>query len=199
MFVQILSGRATDAEAVAQRFADWRRDLAGAAPGWLGSLGGVTDDGAMLVAAAFESAEAARRNSERPEQGQWWEQTSRVVDDLQARDSVAAHRLVDGDPTAAGFVQAITGRVRKPDRIPELAEQASARLPQVRPDVVVAWLAVHDDDTFTQVVGFSSEEEARAAERREPPPTDDPEWQRIWDVLGDLSYLDLRRVLAVPA
>ena len=33
---------------------------------------GMCDDGTFVALARFESAEAARRNSDRPEQGEWW-------------------------------------------------------------------------------------------------------------------------------
>ena len=48
------------------------------AAGWLGTTAGITDDGRLVVLARFESEEVARANSDRPEQGRWW-------------DSLAAH------------------------------------------------------------------------------------------------------------
>lgn len=40
------------------------------APGWLGSTGGATDGGELALVVRFESAGAARRDSDRPEQGE---------------------------------------------------------------------------------------------------------------------------------
>ena len=50
----------------------WVRDLAPDAAGWLGSTGGVTADGRAVAIVRFESAKAARANSDRPEQSDWW-------------------------------------------------------------------------------------------------------------------------------
>ena len=38
----------------------------------------MTDDGTFVALARFESEEAARRNSERSEQDQWWRETAKL-------------------------------------------------------------------------------------------------------------------------
>jgi hypothetical protein len=43
-------------------------EVADGAIGWLGSTGGVTDDGRLVALVRFESAEAAQQSSDRPEQ-----------------------------------------------------------------------------------------------------------------------------------
>ena len=54
--------------------------------------------------ARFESEEAARRNSDRPEQGQWWTETSRLfTGEVIFRDSSDVTADVNGDPDTAGF------------------------------------------------------------------------------------------------
>jgi hypothetical protein len=68
MFVQVIRGQVSDPE-----------QLTAGAPGWLGSTAGVTEDGRFVALARFESQEAARRNRDRPEQGQWWMETSKLV------------------------------------------------------------------------------------------------------------------------
>ena len=40
----------------------------------------MTDDGTLVLLARFESEEAARANSERPEQGEWWAETEKIFD-----------------------------------------------------------------------------------------------------------------------
>ncbi|MGE5763508.1 MAG: hypothetical protein ACM3ZF_06425, partial [Mycobacterium leprae] len=59
-------------------FERWVEELAPGAAGWLGSTAGVTDDGRFIGLARFESEQAARRNSDRPEQGRWWAETSKL-------------------------------------------------------------------------------------------------------------------------
>jgi hypothetical protein len=48
----------------------------------------VTEDGRFVALARFESAEAARRNIDRPEQGQWWTETAKLFpSEVTFRDS----------------------------------------------------------------------------------------------------------------
>jgi hypothetical protein len=66
----------------------------------------VTEDGRFVALARFESAEAARRNSDRPEQGQWWMETSKFfTGEITFADSSDVTADVTGDPDTAGFVQ----------------------------------------------------------------------------------------------
>src|SRR5919198_6335605 len=78
MFVQIIQGQVTDAEQVHAACDRWARELAPDAIGWLGETAGVTEDGRFIGFARFESEEAARRNSDRPEQDRWWAETSKL-------------------------------------------------------------------------------------------------------------------------
>ncbi|MGR6999145.1 hypothetical protein ACU686_15000 [Yinghuangia aomiensis] len=41
----------------------------------------MTDDGKFIALVRFESADAARRNSERPEQAAWWNDVSSLFGD----------------------------------------------------------------------------------------------------------------------
>jgi antibiotic biosynthesis monooxygenase (ABM) superfamily enzyme len=78
MFVQVIRGQVSDPGEVHAALDRWSGQLAAGAPGWLGSTAGVTEDGRFVALARFDSAEAARRNSDRPEQGQWWMETSKL-------------------------------------------------------------------------------------------------------------------------
>jgi hypothetical protein len=71
MFVQVISGRTSQPQAIVDAFDRWKTDLSAGATGWLGSTGGVTEDGRFIAVARFESEEAAMANSARPEQGAW--------------------------------------------------------------------------------------------------------------------------------
>lgn len=68
MFVQIIRATVSDPGAIDGTFNHWSKELAPGASGWLGTTGGVTNDGQLFIMVRFESAEAARANSERPEQ-----------------------------------------------------------------------------------------------------------------------------------
>ena len=78
MFVQVIQGQVADAEQARAALDRWARELAAGATGWLGSTAGVTKDGRFVALVRFEFAEAARRNSDRPEQDRWWADTSTV-------------------------------------------------------------------------------------------------------------------------
>jgi hypothetical protein len=82
------------------------RATGGRGAGWLGSTAGLTGDGQFVALARFESEEAARRSSVRPEQDQWWMETSKLfAGEVIFRDSSDVIVNVNGDPGTAGFVQ----------------------------------------------------------------------------------------------
>jgi hypothetical protein len=174
------------------------RDLAPGADGWLGSTAGVTDDGQVVLVVRFESAEAARRNSERPEQGLFWEGTRRLFDgDPTFLDSEHVTVETVGDPDQAGFVQVMQGRGTDPARARELMAQVPLEaMKDFRPDILGTLMIEHDEGRWTQVIYFTSEAEAREGERNQPP----PEWQRTLEELmklsvGEPTFLDLRQPL----
>lgn len=110
MFVQVIQGRVSDPGPVRAALERWVEELAPEASGWLGSTAGVTDDGRFIGLARFESEEAARRNSDRPEQDRWWAETSKLfTGEVSFRDSRQVLVDVVVDPDEAGFVQVIQG------------------------------------------------------------------------------------------
>jgi hypothetical protein len=124
------------------------------------------------VLARFESEEAARRNSDRPEQGQWWAETSKLfLEEPTFQDSTGVQVDVNGDPDSAGFVQVIQGRTSDPDRARQLmADDSSADWASFRPDIIGSVSVEHEGGAYTMALYFTSEEEAREGERKEPPP-----------------------------
>jgi hypothetical protein len=170
MFVQVVQGQVSDAGQVRSALDRWAQELAPGASGWLGTTAGVTEDGRLLALARFESEEAARRNSDRPEQGQWWAETSKLfTDEATFRDSLGVVVDVNGDPEDAGFVQIIQGRGSDPDRARELMGQDSAEWAAFRPDIIGSVAADHEGGAYTMVLYFTSEEAAREGETKEPP------------------------------
>ncbi|MGH8775080.1 MAG: hypothetical protein ACRDWI_07890 [Jiangellaceae bacterium] len=170
MFVQVIQGEVSDAAQVHAAFDRWARDLGPDASGWLGSTAGVTADGRFIALVRFESEEAARRNSARPEQDQWWSETSTLFTGEPAvRDSSDVALDLPGDPTGAGFVQVMQGRGSDPDRARELMGQGSAQWEAFRPDILASVGVGHDGGAYTMAVYFTSEEAAREGERKEVP------------------------------
>ena len=130
MFVQVIQGQVGDAGKVRAAMDRWAAELAPGADGWLGSTAGVTEDGRFIGLARFESEEAARRNSERPEQGRWWAETEKLFEGgATFRESTDVVVDVNGDPDKAGFVQVMQGRTSDPARARELMAQDPDTLP----------------------------------------------------------------------
>jgi hypothetical protein len=194
MFVQVIQGRVGDASAARARFDQWMTDLAPGADGWLGSTAGVTEDGTLVVLARFESEEAARRNSERPEQTAWWEETRQVFDgDPEFHDSSRVDVDLHGDPDSARFVQVMQGRSTDPERARELMNDASIDWEGFRPEILGSLSVEHDGDAWTMALYFTSEEEAREGERKEPPPEMQKMMQEMQQVsAGEPTYFDLK-------
>jgi hypothetical protein len=172
MFVQVIQGQVSDADTLRASLDQWVRDVAPGAEGWLGSTAGVTEDGRFIGIARFESEEAARRNSERPEQDTWWSKTSTLfTGEATFKDSEQV--TVDtsgGDPSDAGFVQVMQGRTSDPERARELMADDSPEWAGFRPDIIGSVAVEHAGGEYTMVIYFTSEEEAREGEKKEPPP-----------------------------
>lgn len=196
MFVQVIHGQVADPEEVRAALDRWTQELGPGATGWLGSTAGVTDDGQFVAAVRFDSEEAARRNSERPEQGQWWAQTSELfTGEVTFRDSSEIDLDLHGDPDQAGFVQVIQGRSSDPARARELMAQNPDEWAAFRPDIIGSVGAGHEGGSYTAVLYFTSEAEAREGERKEPP----PELQKQMDEMlalevGEPTFFDLRQL-----
>lgn len=171
MFVQVITGKTSDAGGVRASVDRWISDLAPGADGWLGSTGGVTDDGQLVMIARFESAEAAQRNSDRPEQGEWWAETAKLLEgEATFRDSVNVTTDLRGDPDQARFVQVMQGlQGPDPDRMRALMDENSEEWAAFRPEIIGSVGATHADDTWTMALYFTSEAEAREGEQKEPP------------------------------
>jgi hypothetical protein len=171
MFVQVIQGQVSDAGRVRAALDRWVQELAPGASGWLGSTAGVTGDGRFIALARFESEEAARRNSDRPEQDKWWAETSNLfTGDATFRDSRDVVVEVNGEPDDAGFVQVIQGRGSDPARARELMGQNAPEWAAFRPDIIGSVGVEHDGGAYTMAVYFTSEAEAREGERTETPP-----------------------------
>ena len=171
MFVQVIQGQVSDAEQARAALDRWVQELAPGATGWLGSTAGVTEDGRFIALARFESEEAARRNSDRPEQDRWWTETSKLfTGQATFQDSRDVVVDVNGDPDEAGFVQVMQGRGSDPARARELMGQDASEWAAFRPDIIGSVAVEHDGGAYTMALYFTSEAAAREGERKEPPP-----------------------------
>lgn len=195
MFVQVIRGRVSDAQQVRDALDLWDEQLAIGAEGWLGSTAGVTGDGRFVALARFDSELAARRNSDRPEQHQWWMETAKLfTGEVTFSDSSDITVDVQGDLDAAGFVQVMQGRSSDPERARDLMAQDPDEWAAFRPEVLGSVAVGHEGGGYTVAIYFASEQAAREGERKEPPPKLRAQMAEM-DTLsvGEPEFLDLRQ------
>lgn len=192
MFIQVIEGKTRDPEGLHNRLDVWTRDLMPGAIGYLGSTAGCTSQGDCIVIARFESREAAQRNSERPEQTEWWQETERLFDGpVTFHDTEDIEVMQHGNIDDAHFVQVMEGHVTDRTRAVELEHEAEPMLKEMRPDLLGSVTAYFSDNEYAEVAYFTTEEQARAGESMSM--TDDlaskfAEWERVMRVE---RYLDI--------
>jgi hypothetical protein len=191
MFMQVIQGRVRDAEGLRRAAEEWRRDLQPGATGFLGSTMGVTPDGTGVVVARFESEAAAQANSQRPEQGAWWERTKGLFDgDVSFTDCPDCDVMLDGGSDDAGFVQLISARAKDRDAMRSAGQDLEIDLRESRPDIIGGIVGWSGGTEFVQVMYFADEERARAGEQAM---ADNPRLAEWGDMLeGPPTFLDLR-------
>jgi hypothetical protein len=191
MFVQVITGRTSDADGVRRQMDRWRHELRTGATGFLGSTSGVADDGSFVALARFADADAAARNSARAEQGEWWEETSKYFDgEVTFRESTDTDTIFDGPTTSAGFVQVMEGTVAdrakaRSFETPEMLEQLRA----ARPDLLGSLRVWFDGGSYVEAAYFTSEEAARAGETSDDFAGPQAEYVALF---GDMTFTDLR-------
>ena len=186
MFVQVIQGKAKDAAGLKKQWERWDQELRPEAKGFLGRTGGVTPDGKFIALARFESEEAAKANSDRPEQGQWWEETSQYIDSPMFHDCREVQLSNGGGSDEAGFVQVMQGKVTDVAKARELDAQMESRMKDVRPDVLGSVTAMHPENgRYTSAIYFSSEAEARAKEKEMESSPEFQESMAEWAAISD--------------
>ena len=167
MFIQIISGKVSDADLLRRQDERWKAELKPGAKGYLGYTGGLTPDGRYIGIARFESAEAAQANSSRPEQDAWYNETVKGFDgEPTFLDTTTVDLPFGGGSNDAGFVQVIQGRAKDPERLRSMSTEMEAQLREQRPDILGMLVAWHGDGRdFTQAVYFRSEAETRTHEQ----------------------------------
>lgn len=192
MFVQCIRGKVRDREALERARDRWDRELRPDAVGFLGSTGGVTPGGEVVLLARFESAEAAATNGSRPEQGAWWQEMVGALEgEPVVLDTENVSVLFERDCDRAGFVQVMTGSgdeaaLRDLDR--RFVEEASG----LRPDLLGGYRAFFADGSFADVAYFTNEAEARAAESQPMPESVQALFAELGEVVQDMEWHDLR-------
>jgi hypothetical protein len=189
MFVQVIKGRVKDEAGLRKQFERWAEEVRPGAVGFLGSTSGVAKDGTWITLARFESEQAARRNSDRPEQGTWWGETEQYLGNVTFNDCSEADEILGGGSNDAGFVQVMQGRTRDVEKLRSMGREMEPELRKMRPDVIGGIVAWHGDGGgFTQAMYFQSESAAREGESNMASDGPPREWSEL---LEDMSYIDL--------
>jgi hypothetical protein len=193
MFVQVIQGRVADAPRLRAAVDQWVRDVSPGATGWLGSTGGVTADGRFFALVRFESAEAAQRNSDRPEQDQWWKETSQLfTGEPTFIDSSDVTVEQSGDPDRAGFLQVMQGHTSDVERAKALMAEQPEGWEGFRPDVLGSVGVNSEGGAWTMAIYFTSEAAAREGEKKEPPPAVAAQMEELNKLsVGEMTFLDI--------
>ena len=194
MFVQVIEGRVTDEAGIRKQQDRWEEELMPGAEGFIGSTSGVSEEGIIIIGSRWESEEAARKNSDRPEQTAWWEETSGYVEDVKFYDctDVDVWGPNKGGSDEAGFVQVIQGYAKDPARLREIGQMMDRDMPDHRPDVLGGMTAWGPDNGFSDFIYFTSEAEAREGEKKETPPEMQEIMKENMELVSDMRYIDLK-------
>ena len=193
MFVQVIEGKVADREGLRRQLDRWMAELRPGASGYLGTTAGVADDGRAYAFARFESAEAAKANSERPEQGRWWAETEKCFDgEVTFADSEDVDTFLAGGSDTAGFVQLMKGSGPDRDRLRVMDAKLGEHAGSFRPDLVGGIRVWTGPSTYIEAAYFISEAEARVNEAKEPPAEIAEEMGEFADMMANIEFVDLR-------
>jgi hypothetical protein len=192
MFVQVIEGRTTDAEGLERQLDRWQSEVRPGAIGYLGVTSGITEDGRSIALVRFESAEAARANSERAEQSAWWAETEKYFDgEVEFAESSDVTEYLGGGSNEAGFVQIM--KVAGIDRATvERLDGSFDQFADLRPDLLGGLRVWTGPDRYVEAAYFTSEAEARAGEQQELPEELQATMAEFQDVMAKTEYIDLK-------
>ena len=193
MFIQVIQGKTKDAEGLRRQFDSWTQEVGPGTKGWLGTTGGIAEDGTVIVLARFEDEAAARANSDRPEQGNWWNETAKYFDgEPTLLDTTDTETTLAGGSDTAGFVQVMQGRVKDKAKLQQLEKEWLPKMTEARPDVIGSVRAWQGNE-FTEALYFTSEAEARKGEASMSESGGDADMAEYMALLdGEITYIDLK-------
>jgi hypothetical protein len=200
MFIQVIQGKASDAAELRRRMEQWQQELMPGAVelGYLGTTAGFSDDGTFIALARFDSAEAAQRNSARPEQGEWWAETAKCFDgEVTFMNCDGVQTWLDGGSDDAGFVQVMEGRSIDVAKMHEMMSSHADDVHRARPEIIGGLMMDAGDGRYVDAIYFTSEEEARRGEQQEMPEEMRAEMEEGMSLMGDVSYFDLHEPMLV--
>lgn len=200
MFIQVIQGKVGDESLLRDGMVRWEQELMPGAVGYLGTTAGFTDDGRFVALARFESAEAARANSDRREQGGWWSEMEKGFDgEPTFMDTENVRSLLDGGSDDAGFVQVMAGRSDDAARMNQLLSSHADDLRKARPEIIGGLMLEFPDGRYVHAIYFASEQAARKGEAQESPESVRADLDEVMGLMGDVTYYDLKDPQLVTA
>ena len=191
MYVQVIRGRTSNADALTAQGEKWAEEVGPGAIGFLGVTSGVTADGEAVTIARFEDEASAQANAQRPEQSAWWSEMEQLYDGPPSfAGSSDVHLLLGGGSNDAGFVQVMEGTISDPDAAAAFEQATEGVLREARPDLLGSIRVNHGDGRYTEAAYFTSEADARSGEQAQPP----EDLEGMKEYLENLTierYLDL--------
>ena len=149
-------------------------------------------DNLFIAVVRFASADAAKRNSESPEQGRWWaEVTSSLEGETHFADYDDVILLGPGGSDDSGFVQVMQGRVVDAERERAMTRDFAQRPMDFRPDILGGVAAIGDDGTFVQSIYLTSEAEEREGEQKPMPADMQKMMEQSQANTTEISFIDL--------
>jgi len=193
MFVQVIEGKIKDPDLFRRQGERWRKELKPGAKGYLGHTGGITADGVAVDVVRFESEADARANSDRAEQGAWWNETEKAYDGpVTFIESADTDVLFGGGSNAAGFVQIMKGKANDAAAFREWGKEHEGDIRKIRPDLIGGLDVYQPDGSFVSVTYFTSEAEAR---KNEKTMAESPLMGEFMShMAGEMQFLDLTEV-----
>jgi hypothetical protein len=189
VFVQVIKGTTSDLAGLEAQGQRWTDEVRPGAVGFLGGTFGVTDDGTFVVLARFEDEASARANSDRPEQGAWWDVMATFVDgDATFRESSDVSLLFEGGSDDAGFVQVMEGTVTDRAKADAIEKEMVDQLRAARPDLLGAIRVWFDGGAYLEAAYFTNEDAARQGETSAD--FEGPH-EGFADLFGEMTFLDL--------
>ncbi len=192
MYAQVIVGKAKDPAAIKAAGEKWQDELRPGAKGYLGVTSGVADDGTAFSIVRFESEADAKANSDRPEQGAWWQEMSKNYDgEPTFYDCPEVETFGKGGSDDAGFVQAMIYKPKDVAAVREVSKNFDKFMDQ-RPDLIGGTTSFATDGTVIDTNYFTSEAAAREGEKKELPAELQEMMQSFGENVGDVRFIDLR-------
>jgi len=190
MFVQIIEGTTSNPDALYAAGDAWDAEVKPGAVGFLGVTAGVSADGKAFTLVRFQDEASAKANSERPEQGAWFEKHLASAYDAPPTftESSDTDEFMGGGSNDAGFVQVMKSKNVDRAKIEQL-DGVFEKFAGERPDILGGFRVWTGADSCVDVMYFTSEADARKGEQADMP----DEIQKAMASLGemDVEFLDL--------